>query len=60
MKLGNVDCRVRPIQTKDYPALAIRPHYSVLNKTKIKTDFEIEIPYWRDSLEVCIHKLKNI
>ena len=59
VELGSLDCKVRPIETKDYPTLAKRPHYSVLNKTKIKTDFNIEIPYWRDSLEKCIEKLKS-
>jgi dTDP-4-dehydrorhamnose reductase len=59
MELGNVNCKVNPIQTKDYPTLAKRPHYSVLNKSKIKTDFKIEIPYWRDSLKDCIEKIKN-
>ena len=59
MELGKVDCYVKPIQTKDYPTLAKRPHFSVLNKTKIKTDFEIEIPYWRDALLSCINKLKK-
>jgi len=59
MELGGVGCKVSPIQTKDYPTLAKRPHYSVLNKSKIKTDFKIEIRYWRDSLKDCIEKIKN-
>ena len=59
MELGGENCKVKPIQTKDYPTLAKRPHYSVLNKSKIKTDFKIEIPYWRDSLKDCIEKIKN-
>ena len=59
MNLGVVDCKVRPIETKDYPTPAKRPHFSVLNKSKIKNDFEIEIPYWRDSLKDCIEKIKN-
>ena len=59
MEFGKVDCQVKPIQTKDYPTLAKRPHFSVLNKTKIKTDFKIEIPYWRDSLKDCIEKIKK-
>jgi len=59
MTLGKVNCHVKPIETKDYPTLAKRPHYSVLNKSKIKTDFKIEIPYWRDSLKDCIEKIKN-
>jgi dTDP-4-dehydrorhamnose reductase len=58
MELGEVNCKVKPIQTKDYPSLAKRPHYSVLNKSKIKIDFKIEIPYWRDSLKDCIEKIK--
>ena len=59
MELGNVNCKENPIQTKDYPTLAKRPQYSVLNKSKIKTDFKIEIPYWRDSLKDCIEKITN-
>ena len=59
MELGGENCKVKPIQTKDYPTLAKRPHYSLLNKSKIKTDFKIEIPYWRDSLKDCIEKIKN-
>jgi dTDP-4-dehydrorhamnose reductase len=59
MELGGENCKVNPIQTKDYPTLAKRPHFSVLNKSKIKIDFKIEIPYWRDSLKDCIKKIKN-
>ena len=57
MELGKVNCHVKPIETKDYPTKAKRPHFSILNKAKIKTDFEIEIPYWRNSLAACISKL---
>jgi dTDP-4-dehydrorhamnose reductase len=60
MELGKIECEVRPIETKDYPPAAKRPSFSVLNKSKIKKDFEIEIPYWRDSLAICISKLKKI
>jgi dTDP-4-dehydrorhamnose reductase len=59
MELGGKNCKVNPIQTKDYPTLAKRPQYSVLNKSEIKTDFKIEIRYWRDSLKECIEKIKN-
>ena len=59
MELGSIDCKVRPIETIDYPTPAKRPHFSVLNKTKIKKDFNIEIPYWRDSLDKCVEKLKS-
>jgi dTDP-4-dehydrorhamnose reductase len=59
MEINKLDCRVLPIETKDYPTLAQRPHYSVLNKTKIKKDFNVTIPYWRDSLDKCIKKLNS-
>ncbi len=58
MEMGGKNCKVKPIQTKDYLTLAKRPHYSVLDKSKIKKDFKIEIPHWRDSLKDCIEKIK--
>lgn len=54
---GITTCRVRPLHTSEYPTPAARPHYSVLDKTKIKTDYQIEIPYWEDSLAECIAHL---
>jgi dTDP-4-dehydrorhamnose reductase len=59
MKMGTIECVVSPIETKEYPTLAKRPHYSILNKAKIKKAFGLEIPYWRDSLEKCIEKLSK-
>lgn len=53
------DCRVVPCSTDQYPTRAKRPQYSVLDKAHIKETFGIQIPYWRDSLEICIHKLMN-
>ena len=47
-----------PIRTNEYPTRATRPAFSVMDKAKIKTTFNIEIPYWRDSLTVCLEKLK--
>ena len=58
MEISDIDCLVNPLETKDYPTLAKRPHYSILNKNKIKNDFNITIPYWRDSLVKCIEKVK--
>jgi dTDP-4-dehydrorhamnose reductase len=58
MELGEQNCKVKPIQTKDYPTLAKRPHFSVLNKIKIKKDFDIQIPHWKSSLKECIKKIK--
>ena len=54
---GIVDCKVKPLHTEEYPTLAKRPHYSVLDKTKIKETYHIEIPYWMDSLQVCISEM---
>jgi dTDP-4-dehydrorhamnose reductase len=52
--LKNIKCEVLPIEGQDYPSSAKRPHYSVLSKAKIKKDFGIKIPYWRDSLKESI------
>ena len=52
-------CKVNPIETKDYPTKAARPHYSVLNKTKIKQTFNIIIPQWDASLKECIKELSE-
>ena len=56
---SELSCFVKPLETKDYPTLAKRPHYSLLNKTKIKHDFEITIPYWQDSLKTCLNTLNG-
>ena len=56
MEISNIDCQVIPIETKDYPTQARRPIYSVLDKSKIKSDFKVIIPHWRDSLTNCIKK----
>lgn len=58
-ELADIDCVVNPIETSEYPTPASRPHYSVMNKTKIKKDFKITIPYWRDSLKTCIQLLQR-
>ena len=54
---GIATCHVRPLHTAEYPTPAARPHYSVLDKTKIKQTYGIEIPYWEDSLRDCMAKL---
>lgn len=51
---------VKPIRTSEYPSPAKRPQYSVLSKNKIKTNYGIEIPYWRDSLKECLEKLEGL
>lgn len=56
---GIASCKVKPLHTADYPAKAPRPHYSVLDKTKIKDTFGIEIPHWEESLKRCINQLRT-
>jgi len=59
MEISNIDCKVISIETKDYPTQARRPMYSVLDKSKIKSDFKVTIPHWRDSLANCIKKINH-
>ena len=54
MKMAKIDCDINPIETKEYPTPAKRPHYSLLSKTKIKNQFNINIPFWKDSLDECL------
>ena len=54
---GIEDCEVSPIHTEDYPVPAKRPHYSVLDKTKIKQTYELDIRWWEDALKDCLKKL---
>jgi dTDP-4-dehydrorhamnose reductase len=57
--ISGTKTKVVPIRTDEYKTKATRPPYSVLDKSKTKKTFEIEIPYWRDSLITCIEKLKQ-
>ena len=57
MRMAKLNCKVNPIETFQYPTPAKRPHYSLLNKSKIKSTFNVEIPYWKDSLDECLIKL---
>lgn len=57
MKLKLLSCRVLPIRSEDYPTQVKRPHYSVMDKTKIKKELNVEIPHWRDSLKLCLQKI---
>ncbi|WP_373036171.1 dTDP-4-dehydrorhamnose reductase [Sulfurimonas sp.] len=57
MKMTKLDCKINPIESKDYPTPVKRPHYSLLNKSKIKQKFNIEIPFWKDSLDACLKVL---
>lgn len=57
LEIAGISSRVHPIETKDYPTRAVRPPYSVLNKSKIKQTYGIAIPHWESSLRVCLERL---
>lgn len=59
MEIAGIDCKLIPIESKDYPTPTKRPAYSVLNKAKIKADFGLDIPHWRTSLKECIDGIKD-
>jgi len=58
-ELSGIRCDVRPIATHQYPTPAKRPAYSVLDKSRIKEAYGLEIPYWRDSLKECIERMEQ-
>jgi dTDP-4-dehydrorhamnose reductase len=58
-ELSGSNCKVNPIPASQYPTPAKRPFYSVLDKTKVKKTFGITIPEWKESLAVCLDKIKN-
>ena len=57
MRMAKLKCQINPIETKEYPTPAKRPHYSLLNKSKIKREYNLNIPYWKDSLDDCLKKM---
>lgn len=59
-ELSEMNVRVNPVRSDQFPTVAKRPAFSVLDKTKIKTNYCAEIPYWKDSLEICLRKLKEL
>ncbi|MBR2437816.1 MAG: sugar nucleotide-binding protein, partial [Bacteroidales bacterium] len=57
---GQSGCDIQPCHSHEFPSPVKRPAYSVLDKTKIKEVFGVEVPYWTDSLRKCIANLKNV
>ena len=55
-EIEELSVKVNPIETWQYPTPAKRPFYSVLNKSKIKEEYQLEIPHWKDSLKHCLQK----
>lgn len=56
---GHADCDIRPCRSGEFPARAVRPAYSVLDKTKIKRTFGLSLPHWRDSLQRCLANIRQ-
>ncbi len=56
---GQTECDIQPCHSNEFPSPVTRPSFSVLDKTKIKETFGVEVPYWTDSLKVCINNLKK-
>lgn len=58
-ELKGIACRVQPIESKDYPTPAARPHFSLLNKQKVKEQFGLQIPHWREGLKTCLSTIEE-
>lgn len=56
---GHNECEINPCYSAEYPSPVKRPAYSVLDKSKIKETFGVKVPYWTDSLKICINNLQN-
>ncbi|HPF94156.1 MAG TPA: sugar nucleotide-binding protein, partial [Tenuifilaceae bacterium] len=57
LRIKGISCDINPVLSTEFKTRANRPHYSVLNKQKVKSAFGISIPYWRDSLKECLNSL---
>ena len=57
LDIGNIACKVHPVKSEDYPVLAPRPAYSVMDKSKIQHHLRLTVPAWRESLEICIDNM---
>lgn len=59
VEMEGLDCKVIPVMTREVSSRAERPHYSVLDKSRIKKEYALQIPHWRNSLRVCLDALKT-
>ena len=57
---GHTECDIQPCHSNEFPSPVVRPAYSVLDKTKIKETFGVRIPYWMDSLKVCLQNMQSL
>jgi dTDP-4-dehydrorhamnose reductase len=58
-RLKGISCQVEPVSSKEFPTAAPRPHYSVMSKEKIKTNYELSIPHWVSSLQTCLSRMEE-
>ncbi len=56
---GHTDCAIEPCLSSEYPSKVVRPAYAVLDKSKIKQTFGLQVPYWMESLSVCIKNIED-
>ena len=59
-EISRLNCQVKPVLSNEFPTQAKRPNFSVLDKSKIKNTFRLKIPFWRESLGICLKKLEKI
>jgi dTDP-4-dehydrorhamnose reductase len=59
IEMAGIPCNVEPIESKDFPQKAYRPPYAILNKAKIKSSFNIQVPHWKESLKKCIFEFSK-
>ena len=59
-ELSGHRCNIRPCHSDEFPSKVKRPNFSVLDKTKVKETFHVDIPYWRDSLRKCINEIQEV
>jgi dTDP-4-dehydrorhamnose reductase len=57
---GHTECDIQPCHSDEFPSPVKRPSYSVLDKTKIKETFGVKVPYWTESLKVCLGNMGEI
>ena len=57
VEMKGIDCVITPVLSRDFKTAAARPHYSVLDKSRIKKEYGLNIPYWRDGLRRCLQRL---
>ena len=58
--LSGNECDIQPCHSDEFPSKVLRPHFSVLDKTKVKATFGVKVPYWKESLKKCLKELSSV